>query len=111
MIKRILKYLINLACSALMIWFAYLSYAIIVRVPTSGELMDLIWSQVNQLLPTYLISIVIISLLNYLFERKIEQRKQSYEFLILLLIQIVVMALATIYYSIDFYNFSMHNQS
>ena len=109
--KRIIKYSLNLAFSASMTWFVCLSYAIIVRVPTSAELMNLIWSHVYLLLPAYLISIVIISLLNYLFERKLEKRKQSYEFLVLFLIHIVIIALAITYYSNDFYHFLMNNQS
>ena len=90
-----------------MIWFAYLSYAIIVRVPESGKLMDLIWSQIRQVLPTYSISILIITFINFLYERKIEKRKSSHEFLKLSLIHLLVITFAVIYYSIDFYNSSI----
>lgn len=93
----------------LMIWFAYMSYAIIVRVPESGKLMDLIWSQIRQVLPAYSVSILIISLINFLFERKIEKRKSSYEFIKLSLIHLLIITFAVIYYSIDFYNYSMQN--
>lgn len=93
----------------LMIWFAYLSYAIIVRVPESGKLINLIWSQIRQVSPTYLISILIISFINNLYERKIEKRKSSYEFLKLSLIHLFIITFAVIYYSIDFYNSSMLN--
>lgn len=109
MLIRILKYSINVAFMCLMIWFAYLSYAIIVRVPESGKLIDLIWSQIRQVLPVYSISILIISLINFLYERKIEKRKSSYEFLKLFLIHLLVITFAVIYYSIDFYNSSMLN--
>jgi|GEM_PF-2768210 uncharacterized membrane protein len=106
---KIIKYLINIAFMCLMIWFPYLSYAIIVRVPESGKLMDLIWSQIRQVLPAYSISILIISSINFLFERKIEKRKSSHEFLKLSLIHLLIITFAIVYYSIDFYNYSMQN--
>lgn len=107
---RNIKYLINVAFMCLMIWFAYLSYAIIVRLPESGKLIDLIWSQIKQVLPVYSISILVISLINFLYERKIEKRKSSNEFIKLFLIHLIVIVFALIYYSYDFYNLSMLNK-
>ena len=107
MLKKIIKYLFNLAFIFSMIWFAYFYYEIIVRVPESRKLLDLILSQIKQVFSTYFISILIITLMNFLYERKIEKKKFSYEFLKLLLIHLLIIIFALIYYSIDFYNSSI----
>ena len=86
-----------------MVCYTYVSYAIIVRVPNIERLMNLIHSQVEKLSIISIGFIVIITFINYVFERKIEKKKTSYVFIWLLLIHFVTLILAIAYYSNDFY--------
>ena len=102
-VKKIIKYLLNFTALSFMIFYSYFSYAIIVRVPNIERLMNLIYSQVEKLTLVSIAFIIIITFINYVFERKIEKRKTSYEFTWLLLIHIIILILAIAYYSNDFY--------
>ena len=86
-----------------MIFYFYFSYAIIVRVPNIQRLMNLIHSKVENLTLVSITFIIIITFINYVFKRKIEKRKTSYEFTWLLLIHTIILILAIAYYSNDFY--------
>ncbi|RKS12855.1 hypothetical protein C8C87_3296 [Flavobacterium sp. 120] len=86
-----------------MICYTYLSYAIIVRVSNIERLMNLIHSQVERLTLISIGFIIIITSINYVFERKIEKIKTSYEFIWLLLFHFITLILAIAYYSNDFY--------
>ena len=86
-----------------MISYTYVSYAMIVRVPNIERLMNLIHSQVEKLALISIEFIVIITFINYVFERKIEKRKTSYVFLWLLLVHFITLTLAIAYCSNDFY--------
>jgi hypothetical protein len=102
-VKKIIKYLLNFTALSFMIFYSYFSFAIIVRVPNIERLMNLIYSQVEKLTLVSIAFIVIITFINYVFERKIEKRKTSYEFTWLLLIHTIILILAIAYYSNDFY--------
>lgn len=86
-----------------MIFYFYFSYAIIVRVPNIERLMNLIYSQVEKFALVLILFNIIITFINYVFERKIEKRKTSYEFTWLLLIHTIILILAIAYYSNDFF--------
>ncbi len=86
-----------------MICYSYFSYAIIVRVPNIERLINLIHSQLENLILVSIKFILIITFINYVFERKIEKTKTSYEFTWLLLIHTIILILAISYYSNDFY--------
>lgn len=92
-----------------MIWFAYLTFAIIVRVPEPNEVVNFIHNRVEDSISSYLIAIVVITILNFFCERKIEKRNKSYEFLVLAGIHIAIVALALTYYSLKFYHMSTVN--
>jgi len=102
-VKKTIKYLLNFTALSLMICYTYVSFAIIVRVPYIERLVNLIHSQVEKLSIISIGFIIIITFINYVFERKIEKRKTSYVFIWLLLIHFVTLILAIAYYSNDFY--------
>jgi uncharacterized membrane protein (DUF373 family) len=102
-VKKIIKYLLNFTALSFMIFYFYFSYAIIVRVPNIERLMNLIYSQVEKFALVLILFNIIITFINYVFERKIEKRKTSYEFTWLLLIHTIILILAIAYYSNDFY--------
>ncbi len=102
-VKKIIKYLLNFTALSFMIFYSYFSYAIIVRVPNIERLMNLIYSQVEKLTLVSIAFIIIVTFINYVFERKIEKTKTSYEFTWLLLIHTIILILAISYYSNDFY--------
>ena len=102
-VKKIIKYLLNFIALSFMIFYFYFSYAIIVRVPNIERLMNLIYSQVEKFTLVLILFNIIITFINYVFERKIEKRKTSYEFTWLLLIHTIILILAIAYYSNDFY--------
>ena len=92
-----------------MICYTYVSYAIIVRVSNIERLLNLIHSQVEKLTLISIGFIIIITSINYVFERKIEKIKTSYEFIWLFLVHFITLILAIAYYSNDFYGeFTQH---
>jgi len=102
-VKKTIKYLLNFTALSFMICYTYVSYAMIVRVANMERLMNLIHSQVEKLTLISIGFIVIITFINYVFERKIEKRKTSYGFLWLFLVHFVTLILSIAYYSNDFY--------
>jgi hypothetical protein len=103
-LKRIIKYLVNVTFLGILIAGIAASYAIIVRVESLERIFDIIWNQAGNVA---LISIVFISIatyLNFVFERKIEKRKTSREFIIISLMHIVMLTLAFAYFSWNFYS-------
>ena len=101
--KRIVKYLINLTCLGFLIAGIGLSYAIIVGVPNLERLFDIIWIQAGRLAIISIVFISIATYLNFIFERKIEKKKTSREFLIISLIHIGTLIIAFLYFSWNFY--------
>ncbi|MBG6110221.1 putative membrane protein [Flavobacterium sp. CG_9.10] len=101
--KKFIKYLINFAGLIYIIFYAYVSYAMIVRVPNIERLMAIIRIQVERFTLISIGFIVIITFINYVFERKFEKRKTSYEFIWLSLIHFLILILAITYFSNDFY--------
>ena len=79
------------------------SYAIIVIVPNLERLYEDIWTVAGMMAIVTIVFIAIITYLNFLFERKIEKRKTSREFIIISLIHIVGLTLAFVYFSWNFY--------
>jgi hypothetical protein len=102
-VKKIIKYLLNFTALGFMISYIYVSYAMIVRVPNIERLINLIHSQVEKLSLISIGFILIITFINYVFERKIEKIKTSYVFIWLLLIHFIALILAIAYFSNDFY--------
>ena len=101
--KKIIKYLVNIACLGLLIFEIWISYAIIVRVQNLERIFDIIWSQAGSFALISVVFILIATYLNFVFERKVEKRKTSREFLIISLIHIVILTLAFAYFSWSFY--------
>ena len=79
------------------------SYAIIVIVPNLERLYEDIWTVAGMMAIVTIVFIAIITYLNFLFERKIEKRKTSREFIIISLIHIAGLTLAFVYFSWNFY--------
>lgn len=101
--KKVIKYLISIICIGFLIFGIRFSYAIIVIVSNLGKLFEIILIQAGRFAITSIVFIIIITYLNFMFERKIEKRKTSREFLIISFIHIVLLILAYIYFTYEFY--------
>lgn len=102
-LKRIIKYLLNVTCLGFLIAKIGASYGIIVRVPNLERIFDMIWKQAGNVAWISILFVLISTYLNFFFERKIERRKTSQEFIIISLIHIVMITLAFAYFSLNFY--------
>ena len=102
--KKIIKYLVNLICLGFLIFVIRVSYAIIVIVPNLEKLFDIIWNQTGKFAMISIVFVIIITYLNFIFEKKIEKRKSSREFILISIIHIIVIILAYAYFSYDFYS-------
>ena len=76
----------------------------IVIVPDLERIFDIIWDQAGKVALISVVFILIATYLNFVFERKIEKRNTSREFIIISLIHIVILTLAFSYFSWNFYN-------
>ena len=101
--KRIIKYLINFTCLGFLIAGIGASYAIIVRVENFERIFNIIWNQAGNVALISVVFILIVTYLNFVFERKVEKRKTSREFIIISLIHIAMLTLAFAYFSWNFY--------
>ncbi len=108
MATQVTKYSINIAFAVLMTWFARMSYSTVVRVPESGKLKDLFVSQCEQVAPVYLISLLIITGVNSILDRKINGR-MSCAFLVWTSVHLVIMAAALLYFSVGYFQSVMQN--
>lgn len=75
----------------------------IVNVASEGMLMKVINAQVEELSLIAICFIIIVTIINYIFQSKIENRKKGHEYLWLSLIHFVLITLAIAYSSYDFY--------
>lgn len=110
MLLRIFKYLINIATASLVTWIIYVSFAIITRIPNINNIMPLIWQILYDLLLPFIILIGTITILNWFWERKLEKRNDSKEFLFILFFHLTVFVISFIYFSNDFYSYCINNQ-
>jgi glucan phosphoethanolaminetransferase (alkaline phosphatase superfamily) len=102
--KRIIKFLLNFAGISLMIFYVNVSYGIIARLPECKNVKEVILNAIVELSQTYLIYLIIITAINIFFERKIEKRVDSKEFILLTIINIILLILITSFFSNKFYN-------
>jgi glucan phosphoethanolaminetransferase (alkaline phosphatase superfamily) len=102
--KKNIKYLLNFAGISLMIFYASVSYGIIARLPECKNVKEVILNVIVELSQTYLIYLIIITAINILFEREIEKRRDSKEFIFLTIINIILLILITSFFSNKFYN-------
>jgi glucan phosphoethanolaminetransferase (alkaline phosphatase superfamily) len=101
--KKTIKYLLNFAGVCLMIFYSNLGYGIIARLPECENVKTIIYNVVGELSKLFLIYLIIITIVNFLFERKIEKRSETKEFVILAIINIVSFVLITSFFSNQFY--------
>ena len=101
--KRTIKYLLNFAGICLMIFYANVGYGIIARLPECENVKEVIWKVIEELCLVYVIYLIIITTINILFERKIEKRKSSKEFLFLAVFNIIMIVSITVLFSNQFY--------
>ncbi|MBI1307341.1 MAG: hypothetical protein GC181_12125 [Bacteroidetes bacterium] len=104
LILRINKYLINFIGLVWMLTVTYYSYAIIVRFPDCDNVMDLIKNVLKQLLTAYALFLLSAFGINYFIERKLEKRKTSREYTVILFIEFITLILIAFLASNDFYN-------
>ena len=102
--KRIIKYLVNLTCLGFLITGIRVSYGIIVRVSSLERIFEIIWNQAGSVALIFIVFVIIVTYLNFVFERKIEKRKTSREFIIIAIIHIAMLTLAFAYFSWKFYS-------
>ncbi|WP_157505109.1 hypothetical protein [Flavobacterium tegetincola] len=101
--KRVLKYSFNCAILVYFVTFIYVSYAMIVSVASEEILMKVINAQVEELSLIAIYFIITVTIANYIFQTKIEKRKNGDEYLWLSLIHFILITLAIAYSSYDFY--------
>ena len=65
-----------------MIFYSNLGYGIIARLPECENVKTIIYNVVGELSKLFLIYLIIITIVNFLFERKIEKRSETKEFVI-----------------------------
>jgi len=102
-LKRIIKYLVNLTCLGFLITEIGLSYSIIVRVSSLKGAFEIIWNQAENDALISIVFVIIATYLNFIFERKMEKKKTSREFITITLIHITALTLAFAYFSWNFY--------
>jgi uncharacterized RDD family membrane protein YckC len=104
MTLRLIKYFVNIIILYVLIWvLAYLPFAIYTRLPDCGIVTEVIFNIIVDVLPYQIISLIIISFLNFSFERKLEKRKFTKEFILLTVIHLIGLFLAVLYFSNEFY--------
>ena len=86
-----------------MIYLAFFSYALIVRIPDCDRMLSVIWDRVKELIFAYGLFLGLTTGFNLLLERKIEKRKTSKEYLIIFIVHLSFLLLGTIYASYEFY--------
>ena len=86
------------------IYAVYNSYAIIVEPPSDGNKMKVIYEVTKVLSIINLIFLSVVTLINFLLERKVEKRKSSKEFIALSLIHLLIFASLIIYCAKDYYD-------
>lgn len=101
--KITIKYLLNFAGICLIIFYANVGYGIIARLPECENVKTVIWSVVGDLSKIFLVYLIIITAINILFERKIEKRSGTKEYVILAVINIILFTLITSFFSNLFY--------
>ena len=82
---------------------SFFSYALIVRIPGCDRVMSVIWDRVKELTFAYGLFLGLTTELNLFLKRKIEKRKTSKEYLVILGVHLIFLVLVTIYASYDFY--------
>lgn len=96
---RAIKYLLNLAGLVLMWWIALLSYALIVRIPPCSQISGLVSERLREYAYTGLIYLCVLTLINWLIQRKFERRPRSKEYLYLGAINLVLIILFAWYHT------------
>ena len=86
-----------------MIFYVRIGYGLIVLLPACSNVKDVIWKVVTELSQIYLIYLIIITIMNIFFERKIEKRNSSKEFVFLAVLNIIILVLITSLISNEFY--------
>ena len=107
---KIIKYLINIAAALFLIWCVYVSFALIARIPTPDQIMNIIISVLNNFVVFLLIYIAIIFIFNFIFERKVEKEKVSRKFIWITLSHVIVFIFSFIIFAYNFHNYCVNNQ-
>jgi hypothetical protein len=86
-----------------MIYLAFFSYALIVRIPDCDKVVGVIWERLKELIVAYGLFLGLTTALNFLFERKVERRLNSKEYLVILVFHLTALLLAAVIASYAFY--------
>ena len=100
---RIVKYAVNIAGLIWMLFGAYLSYGLIVRLPDCNQVLQRILNNLKTLIVLYLLFVTIITVINYSIERKFEKQTTSREFFWLMIVHGVLLTIGAFIFSYDFY--------
>ena len=100
---KFLKYLFNFGAIWLTLYAVFMSFGIIVEPPDDHDFMKVIWNVTLYLSVIFILFLSIVTLINYLLERKVEKRQNSKEFLILMIIHLVLFIISVIYCANDYY--------
>jgi hypothetical protein len=110
MIKA-LKYIVNIAGSLVVLWFSYVSFAIIATVPEPNNIKLVIWNCFQEMVAIFLIMLIITTAINILLEWKLEDKMKSQENLFMLIFHFLIFGFGFAYFANDFYIYCQNHQS
>lgn len=99
---RIIKYALNLLGLTWMLYLTVFSYELIAYIPDCSYVGDVIASNINRLLPFYLLLLLILTGINFLIERKVEKRTGTREYFYLFIFQCIALILTAFLVSRNF---------
>ena len=101
---KIIKYGLNLLGLTWILFITDLSYGIIVFRPKCEFVLEIVWYQLDHLVPFYLLFLGFAAGINFFIERKLEKRKRSREFLFILIIEFILLGIIAFSMSSSFCN-------
>lgn len=100
---RLLKYIANLAALCLTIFLTFVGFKMIVNFPECDKASGVIWDAVIHAGFFQMPILVLSTGLNIVFERRLEKRRGTNEYLVILIFHFTTLLLVTIYYAYELY--------
>lgn len=101
---KIIKYGLNLLGLTWILFITDLSYGLIVFRPKCEIVLKIVWYQLEHLALFYLLFLGCAARINFFIERKLEKRKRSREFLLILVAEFILLGIIAFSISSSFCN-------
>jgi hypothetical protein len=101
---KIIKYALNLFGLTWILFVTDLSFGLVVFRPKCDFAIDIVWNQLKNLAPFYLLFVGCAAGINFFIERKLEKRKRSREFLLILIAEFILLGIIAFSISSSFCN-------